>query len=131
MHNITQRKKKPKNNKHLWNLFDKEIGRENPQKSLEILYSRCKLGPRDKCELCGSGLSFGEDKFLTCTNLKCGTIYKDTLDQTAEWRYYGSEDNKSSDPTRCGMPSKPFEPLRDAKRYCLLFSKRSWRSPRG
>ena len=88
------------------------------KKSLEILYSRCKLGPRDKCELCGSGLSFGEDKFLTCSNVKCGTIYKDTLDQTAEWRYYGSEDNKSSDPTRCGMPVNPL--LKESSYGCKV-----------
>ena len=119
MHNnITKRKKKAKNNRHLWNLFDQEIGKENPQKSLEILYSRCKLGPRDKCELCGSGLSFGEDKFLTCSNVKCGTIYKDTLDQTAECRYYGSDDNKSSDPTRCGMPVNPL--LKESSYGCKV-----------
>jgi transcription initiation factor TFIIB len=29
---------------------------------------------------------------------------------TAEWRYYGADDNKSSDPTRCGMPVNPLLP---------------------
>jgi transcription initiation factor TFIIIB Brf1 subunit/transcription initiation factor TFIIB len=30
------------------------------------------------------------------------------VDQSAEWRYYGADDNQSSDPTRCGMPINPL-----------------------
>lgn len=36
---------------------------------------------------------------------KCGTVKDRFIDYSAEWRYYGSEDSKSSDPTRCGMPT--------------------------
>jgi transcription initiation factor TFIIB len=53
-------------------------------------------------------LAFSEEGFLTCVNTKCGIIYKDIVDQTAEWRYYGADDNQSSDPTRCGMPINPL-----------------------
>ena len=35
-------------------------------------------------------------------------MYKDCLDQTAEWRFYGANDNNASDPTRCGMPINPL-----------------------
>ena len=28
--------------------------------------------------------------------------------ESAEWRYYGADDNKSTDPTRCGMPINPL-----------------------
>ena len=45
---------------------------------------------------------------MTCTNNKCSVIYKDTIDHGAEWRYYGGDDNNSSDPTRCGMPVNPL-----------------------
>ena len=45
---------------------------------------------------------------MTCTNNKCGVIYKNILDLGAEWRYYGADDNKSNDPTRCGMPTNPL-----------------------
>ena len=41
---------------------------------------------------------------MTCSNNKCSVIYKDSLDQTAEWRFYGADDSSSKDPTRCGMP---------------------------
>jgi transcription initiation factor TFIIIB Brf1 subunit/transcription initiation factor TFIIB len=30
------------------------------------------------------------------------------IDQGAEWRYYGADDNQSGDPTRCGMPINPL-----------------------
>ena len=34
---------------------------------------------------------------------QCNTLISNISDNP-EWRYYGSDDTKSSDPTRCGMP---------------------------
>ena len=34
----------------------------------------------------------------------------DTLLEDAEWRFYGADDTKSSDPTRCGMPVNALLP---------------------
>jgi len=93
--------------KELWNVFDTEI--ENPDKQkmpLECMYRSC--GNREMCERCESILAFSDEGFLTCTNSKCGIIYKDLVDQSAEWRYYGADDNQNSDPTRCGMPINPL-----------------------
>jgi len=95
------------NKKDLWNAFDLEI--ENPDKpkiSLECIYG--SSGNREKCESCESNLAFSDEGFLTCVNQKCGIIYKDIVDQSAEWRYYGADDNQNSDPTRCGMPINPL-----------------------
>ena len=39
----------------------------------------------------------------------CSDIISNISDN-AEWRYYGSEDSKSSDPTRCGMPTNILLP---------------------
>ena len=39
----------------------------------------------------------------------CKNIVSNISD-TAEWRYYGSNDTKSSDPTRCGMPTNILLP---------------------
>ena len=58
--------------------------------------------------MCESALAITEEGFLGCTNKKCSIIYRDIVDQTAEWRYYGADDNGSSDPTRCGMPINPL-----------------------
>ena len=91
----------------LWNVFETEV--QNPEKQkdpLECLYRT--IGDRENCERCQHSLAYSDEGFLTCTNNKCGIIYKDMLDQSAEWRYYGADDNQNSDPTRCGMPINPY-----------------------
>ena len=40
----------------------------------------------------------------------CGMVQSKTVDQGAEWRYYGNDDNKSVNPVRCGMPMNDFLP---------------------
>ena len=91
----------------LWNVFESEIiNPDKPKDPLECLYRT--LGDRESCERCQSSLAFSDEGFLTCTNNKCGIIYKDMLDQSPEWRYYGADDNQNSDPTRCGMPINPL-----------------------
>ena len=39
----------------------------------------------------------------------CNNIISNIID-TAEWRFYGASDSKSSDPTRCGMPVNQLLP---------------------
>ena len=107
----TKKKKRTNIDKvKLWKLFDEEVNdkknKDAEKKVLECLYR--ESGNREMCETCESMLAFSEDGFLTCTNNKCGIIYKDLVDQSAEWRYYGADDNHGSDPTRCGMPINPL-----------------------
>lgn len=107
--NDKSKKKKDNTNDKakLWNVFESEI--KNPEKQsdpLECLYRT--IGDRENCERCKYSLAYSDEGFLTCTNNKCGIIYKDMLDQSAEWRYYGADDNQNSDPTRCGMPINPY-----------------------
>jgi transcription initiation factor TFIIB len=92
------------NKKQLWNIFDEEFNKK--EESLECIYRSC--GDREFCDTCESMLAFSDEGFLTCTNSKCGIIYKDIVDHSAEWRYYGADDNQGSDPTRCGMPINPL-----------------------
>ena len=94
------------NKKELWSTFDSEVNGSIKEEPLECIYRAC--GDREKCDLCEYSLAFSDEGFLTCTNSKCGIIYKDLVDQSAEWRYYGAEDNQNSDPTRCGMPINPL-----------------------
>ena len=106
------KKRKPlhTNQKHkaeLWNIFETEIhSGEEKAPPLECIYR--SNGNREKCDRCDANLAFSDEGFLTCVNSKCGIIYKDLVDQTAEWRYYGADDNQNSDPTRCGMPINPL-----------------------
>ena len=108
MNNESKKRKNNSINKtELWNIFDSEV--ENPEKKqipLECIYG--SSGNREMCERCQSSLAFSDEGFLTCTSSKCGIVYKDIVDQTAEWRYYGADDNQNSDPTRCGMPINPL-----------------------
>lgn len=106
-----ERSKKNKSNKidkaNLWNVFDLEVTNVNKQtEPLECLYRT--IGDRESCERCQYYLAYSDEGFLTCTNNKCGIIYKDMVDQSPEWRYYGADDNQHSDPTRCGMPINPL-----------------------
>lgn len=94
------------NKKELWSTFDNEVNGSTKEEPLECIYRAC--GDREKCDLCDFSLAFSDEGFLTCTNAKCGIIYKDLVDQSAEWRYYGADDNQNSDPTRCGMPINPL-----------------------
>ena len=108
---ITEKNKSKKlartnvNKTELWKIFEEETGKHK-EPPLECMYREC--GDREKCERCESMLAFSEEGFLTCTNSKCGIIYKDIVDHSAEWRYYGADDNQNSDPTRCGMPINPL-----------------------
>ena len=56
----------------------------------------------DLCGDCKEELIINKDGLLVCR--KCGSTHNIIVDHTAEWRYYGYNDNKSSDPTRCGLP---------------------------
>jgi transcription initiation factor TFIIB len=110
--NAKTKKKKdsaPKiNKKQLWNIFesDKEELNNPNGSAVECVYTT----PKDDnlCHACDSYLMIMEDGFPTCTNTKCGIIYKDILDYSPEWRYYGAEDKNANDPTRCGNPINPL-----------------------
>lgn len=102
--NDTKKNKKKNNLTHLWDQFDNEFN--NEKSPLECIYRQ--EGEREKCDYCNKRLEVSDEGFLTCQNENCGIIYKDSLDTSAEWRYYGAEDNNNSDPTRCGMPINPL-----------------------
>ena len=106
----TKKKRNKQKSNHLWNLFDVEILDKNVQSqkntNLECVYLSSKN--RECCDSCQASLAITEEGFLECTNPKCSILYTDILDATAEWRYYGADDNQQSDPTRCGMPINPL-----------------------
>jgi transcription initiation factor TFIIB len=110
--NDGSKKRKPvvHNKRELWNIFDAEVeltsGEGGKKAPLECMFRTC--GTRENCERCDANLAFSDEGFLTCVNTKCGIIYKDIVDQGAEWRYYGADDNQNNDPTRCGMPINPL-----------------------
>jgi len=110
------RKAKPNQKKILWDKFDIEINNKQPSKVLECVYR--SSGDRDSCEQCSSSLRITDEGFLSCTNSNCGIIYTDTIDQSAEWRFYKAEDSRGSDPNRCGLPINPL--LRESSFSCKV-----------
>lgn len=103
-----QKTKKIKQHKHdkkaIWSQFDRDILNNN---EVECVYSSDK-SERNICDNCVSQLFITDDGFKICNNKNCGILYTDSLDQSAEWRYYGADDTSSSDPARCGMPINPL-----------------------
>lgn len=66
-------------------------------------------GCASSCSFChADGSVMLDDGNYVC--VCCFSVIDRFIDQTAEWRYYGAEDNKSVDPTRCGMPVNELLP---------------------
>jgi transcription initiation factor TFIIB len=109
-HTKTKKKKVELSNtdkSKLWDIFDadkKQI--HNDQNVLECVYS--EPNELELCNLCNSNLMIMENGFPTCVNTECGVIYKDILDYSPEWRFYGADDKNTNDPTRCGTAINPL-----------------------
>lgn len=93
----------------LWNIFDsdKETLEEiQRNKQVECVFQTDN--ETGLCNMCNSVLIIMDDGFPTCTNQNCSVIYKNTLDYSPEWRFYGADDKNTNDPTRCGNPINPL-----------------------
>jgi transcription initiation factor TFIIB len=87
----------------MWSLLESERAAEKircADESVEL--------DTDLCGLCNTVLMFVESGLPTCANPACGVIYKNALDYSPEWRYYGADDRNANDPTRCGNPINPL-----------------------
>ena len=88
------------NEDDLWNLFDeikKEEDIENGINDNDVI----------KCS-CGCEEFIKEDNMTICT--KCSSIVSNVIECGAEWRFYGNDDNRDGDPSRCGMPTNNLLP---------------------
>ena len=114
--NTKRKKDKTIDKNKLWDLFDQEIKPTNAP--VECIYSDDTNN--ENCQLCNHETKITEVGFQTCMNPKCGAIFTDSIGLTAEWKYYGGQDNLSSDPTRCGMPINPL--LKESSFGCKVLS---------
>ncbi len=89
-------------NYDLDNLFD-QLKPDIPQETSTENSSKTEV-----CESCGSDDFVIDNGSVICKS--CGMIQYNTIDSGAEWRFYGSEDSKFSDPTRCGLPTNALLP---------------------
>jgi hypothetical protein len=113
--NITKKKKVLLTNSeksNLWDIFDQEtnstskIKNHKPSPTIECIYT--DTIDSGLCSTCKSILMIMEDGFPTCTNSTCAIVYRDILDYSPEWRFFGADDKNGNDPTRCGNPINPL-----------------------
>ena len=83
----------------IWNVLD------SIQESFKIDIK--KISKDVQCS-CGSFDIITDDNMYICNT--CSKIIDIVIDSSAEWRYYGSDDNKSGDPSRCGLPTNTLLP---------------------
>lgn len=101
--NKTRKKKKTKNMSDMWKQFDEDISNVH-KKTIKCVFDSEK---NDFCDECGTILYINDENFMTCSNTKCGKLFKDILNTSAEWRFYSANDSSGgSNPSRCGMPIK-------------------------
>jgi transcription initiation factor TFIIB len=88
---------------NIWSLFD-------TLKIADDVLEGAKIAPdsTDACEFCKSTNIILEDGHFFCRS--CSSITNRFIDANAEWRFYGAEDSKSTDPTRCGLPVNDLLP---------------------
>ena len=101
-------------NNEIWDLYN-EISESfttiNESSSFKTSGLKDKVEENKKCCLNCKQTDFliNDCEMVVCTF--CGAENDSIIDHNAEWRYYGSDDNKrSSDPNRCGMPGNPILP---------------------
>lgn len=60
------------------------------------------------CTSCNIGTIINNNGQIICKH--CGDINYEIIDSNPEWRYYGNDDSKYSDPTRVGLPTNDLLP---------------------
>lgn len=89
----------------LWSIFQSF---EDAQVS-KSLKKNCDELYESSCTACKDGGKVHlEDGNYIC--ILCGYIVERFIDTAAEWRYYGFDDSKGNDPTRCGLPMNELLP---------------------
>ena len=87
-------------------LFDLMSNNKKISVSLEV--KQPKINNIEDCNKCCSENVVNDGREIICRD--CGNVISELLDYNAEWRYYGFEDSKYSDPTRCGLPTNELLP---------------------
>jgi transcription initiation factor TFIIIB Brf1 subunit/transcription initiation factor TFIIB len=81
-----------------------------PKESEESIQEKKNIENRDEiiCTQCKSNNIVESDGFSVCRD--CGIQLECIVDQGQEWRYYGNDDTKGKDPSRCGLPTNDLLP---------------------
>jgi transcription initiation factor TFIIB len=108
-------------NDDIWNIFN-QVKQEKNTKELKPIRTNINkkideeselesekkndLNTTPKCSNCLDIDLIQTDGLYVCP--RCCMINDNVIDESPEWRYYGADDNKSVNPTRCGMATNEF-----------------------
>jgi transcription initiation factor TFIIB len=89
----------------IWNLIKtfSESESEKPEIDLDLIHEGSFF-----CKSCTTEDVVLDDGNYVCRS--CGDLISRFIDTGAEWRYYGWDDSKGNDPTRCGLPTNELLP---------------------
>jgi len=92
----------------IWFLFD-EIKKEE-KSQIDIINNKGVVEVERENVICSCGCDelIIEDNMHICK--RCSSIVSKLIENTAEWRFYGNDDNRDGDPSRCGMPTNNLLP---------------------
>jgi len=88
----------------VWSLFDTfHVDDEGNQGDEDNASASVSAGmDLSYCSYCKDTTVILEEGNYICK--KCNSVVMRYIDSNAEWRFYGAEDNRQVDPTRCGLP---------------------------
>lgn len=89
---------------NLWGILDRLRTKEEPNK-IELVPGDEN---QDPCSTCGGNHIISDDGEHLCAD--CHAVIGRVIEIGAEWRFYGADDNRGDDPTRCGMPTNDLLP---------------------
>ena len=98
-----------KKDDEIWNMFS-EIKNDIGSEDSESVDDSDSEYNENNCNYCQSENLVNDESNGIVICKDCGRILDKIIDSGAEWRYYGVDDSKSSDPTRCGLPSNALLP---------------------
>jgi len=88
----------------IWDLFS-DLQNQNPLNINSDINSDINNCINNECN--STDINLHENNYI-CS--RCNTVQEKFIDNQAEWRFYGNDDSKKSDPTRCGMPVNDLLP---------------------
>ena len=100
------------NDDSLWSMLDSLRDEKQLFDSNEFAAVALKSLPLDSdqatCDACGSTNIIVDEGAHIC--MQCTIVQSRVIDNGAEWRYYGADDSRDSDPARCGIATNTLLP---------------------
>ena len=82
------------------------VARSNTQHSPNTAYPNDPFYQDPICKACHIGVCQADEGYMVCP--ECGTVGEACIETGAEWRSFGGEDAKVTDPSRCGSATSNY-----------------------